>query len=188
MRALRLPAEAPARRHHLSPRASLARVDRAGKPIESSDPHECMRWHAMLAYIAVSAATSPAGRPHKFREKFGNWPPRATHTRPNHRQKSYRGSASTQYRLRQSPAESDYSMTIDAQALTQAANKLREALERARLAYLFSPGSYTMSAFQSCLAAAEAFDQHITELAYANSTEWLRKFPKIADAELSNVE
>src|SRR6185312_7971114 len=29
----------------------LARVDKNGRPIESSDPHEPMRWHAMLTFI-----------------------------------------------------------------------------------------------------------------------------------------
>jgi hypothetical protein len=78
---------------------------------------------------------------------------------------------------------------IDAKALTAAAEKLAEALKQARLAYLFCPSSYTMSAFQSCLAAAEAFDRRITELAFAHSAEWLRKLPKITEeAELDNVE
>jgi hypothetical protein len=29
------------------------------------------------------------------------------------------------------------------------------------------------------LAAAEAFDQYVDELAFAHSAEWLRKFPKV---------
>ena len=76
---------------------------------------------------------------------------------------------------------------IDAKALTLAANKLREAVDQTRLAYQFCPGSYTMSAFQACLAAAEAFDQYVDELAFAHSAEWLRKFPRIA-SEHQDVE
>jgi hypothetical protein len=76
---------------------------------------------------------------------------------------------------------------IDAKTLTVAANKLREAVDQTRLAYLFCPGSYSMSAFQACLAAAEAFDQYVDELAFARSAEWLRKFPKII-SEHQDVE
>jgi hypothetical protein len=76
---------------------------------------------------------------------------------------------------------------IDAKALTLAANKLREAVDQTRLAYQFCPGSYTMSAFQACLAAAEAFDQYVDELAFAHSAEWLRKFPRIV-GEHQDVE
>jgi len=36
--------------------------------------------------------------------------------------------------------------------------KVAEAVEQAGLAYQFSPGSYTMSALQSCLAAIAALD------------------------------
>jgi hypothetical protein len=70
------------------------------------------------------------------------------------------------------------SNTIDAKALTQATDEIREALRQTRLAYLFCPSSYTMSAFQACLAAAQAFDQYTGDLAFAHSAEWLRKFPK----------
>jgi len=77
---------------------------------------------------------------------------------------------------------------IDSKTLTQAADKLSEAVKQARLACQFCPGSYTCMALQACLAAARAFDQYVDELAYANSAEWLRQFPKISegsDAEQS---
>jgi len=76
--------------------------------------------------------------------------------------------------------------SIDSEALTEAAEQLAEALKHAKLAYQFSPGSYTWSALCKCLAAAKAFDQHVEELAFALSAEWLRQFPKIigdGDAE-----
>jgi hypothetical protein len=76
---------------------------------------------------------------------------------------------------------------IDAKALTLTANKLREAVDQTRFAYLFCPGSYTMSAFEACLAAADAFDRYVSELAFAHSAEWLRKFPKII-SEPDHVE
>ena len=79
------------------------------------------------------------------------------------------------------------SSLIDAKALTVAANKLCEAVDQTRFAYQFCPGSHTMSAFQACLAAAEAFDRHVNELAFAHSAEWLRKFPKVI-SEHQNVE
>jgi hypothetical protein len=79
------------------------------------------------------------------------------------------------------------SNSIDAKGLALAAYKLREAVDQTRLAYQFCPGSYTMSAFQACLAAAEALDQHVSELAFAHSAEWLRKFPKII-SEHQDVE
>ena len=77
---------------------------------------------------------------------------------------------------------------IASKALTQAANRLAEAVKQTKLAYQFSPGSYTCMALQACLAAASAFDQYVDELAYAHSAEWLRQFPKISegsDAEQS---
>jgi hypothetical protein len=70
---------------------------------------------------------------------------------------------------------------LDSKALTSAAEKIHEAIEQARLAYQFSPGSYTNSTFQACLDAGRAFDRHIAHLAYANSAEWLRKFPPIVE-------
>jgi hypothetical protein len=71
---------------------------------------------------------------------------------------------------------------IDSKALTDAAEKLAEAVKHVRLAYEFSPGSYTWTALETCLAAAKAFDEHVNELAFRESSEWLRKFPKIIEA------
>ena len=70
---------------------------------------------------------------------------------------------------------------IASKALTQAANRLAEAVKQTKLAYQFSPGSYTWSALCKCLAAARAFDQYVDELAFAHSAEWLRRFPKIIE-------
>jgi hypothetical protein len=70
---------------------------------------------------------------------------------------------------------------IDSKTLTQAADKLAEAVKHTKLAYQFCPGSYTWWAMCECLAAARAFDQHVEELAFALSAEWLRKFPKISE-------
>jgi DNA repair protein RadD len=53
----------------------LARVDGSGRPINSSDPHERMRWHAMLAHIAGERGYKAGWVSHKFKEKFGTWPP-----------------------------------------------------------------------------------------------------------------
>ena len=75
------------------------------------------------------------------------------------------------------------SISIDAKALTRAGDYLRVAVEQTRFAYQFGPSSYTMTAFQACLAAAEAFDRHVSELAFANSAEWLREFPKIIERD-----
>jgi hypothetical protein len=80
------------------------------------------------------------------------------------------------------------SKAINAQALTAAAEYIAEALRHARLAYQFSPGSYTRSTHQACLYAAEAFDRYISELAFAHSAAWLQRFPKIAPGEPSDVE
>jgi hypothetical protein len=70
---------------------------------------------------------------------------------------------------------------IDSKALTDAAEKLAKAVKHARLAYQFSPGSYTWTTLETCLAAAKAFDEHVNELAFRESAEWLRKFPRIAE-------
>jgi hypothetical protein len=75
----------------------------------------------------------------------------------------------------------DRGMSINSKALTKAAAQLAEAVKHARLAYQFSPGSYTCTTLQACLAAAKAFDRHVEELAFALSAEWLRKFPKIIE-------
>jgi superfamily II DNA or RNA helicase len=54
----------------------LARVDKNGRPIESSDPHERMRWCAMLTHIGMARHYKPGWAAYKFKEKFGFWPPR----------------------------------------------------------------------------------------------------------------
>src|SRR5262249_37495990 len=54
----------------------LARVDRNGDPIESSDPHERMRWCAMLTHIGLARHYKPGWAAYKFKEKFDFWPPR----------------------------------------------------------------------------------------------------------------
>ncbi len=79
------------------------------------------------------------------------------------------------------------SKAINAKALTKAAKSVAEAVRQSRAAYQFCPGSYTAATFQACLAAARAMDQHISELAFATSAEWLRNFPEIT-AEQDDVE
>jgi DNA repair protein RadD len=49
----------------------LARVDRTGKPIESSDPHERMRWLAMLIAIQQDRNRKPGWVHHSYVAKFG---------------------------------------------------------------------------------------------------------------------
>jgi DNA repair protein RadD len=54
---------------------SLALVDRqtrAAEPIR--DPHERMRWHAELSFIATQRGYRAGWVAHKFKEKFGTWP------------------------------------------------------------------------------------------------------------------
>jgi hypothetical protein len=51
------------------------------------------------------------------------------------------------------------------ETLDEARTKLREATDHTRLAYLFCCGAYTAAAFQAVLAATEALDQCIAELA-----------------------
>jgi superfamily II DNA or RNA helicase len=54
----------------------LARVNRqTGAAPSQNDPNERMRWHAMLAFIAVNHGYKPGWIAHKYREKFGTWPP-----------------------------------------------------------------------------------------------------------------
>jgi DNA repair protein RadD len=54
----------------------LGLVDRARRTAHGSrDPHEQMRWHAMLAHIANERGYKPGWIAHKFKEKFGHWPP-----------------------------------------------------------------------------------------------------------------
>jgi DNA repair protein RadD len=53
----------------------LARVDRnSGQPVQSSDPHERMRWHGMLTYIQQQNGHKPGWIYHKFKERFGTAP------------------------------------------------------------------------------------------------------------------
>jgi DNA repair protein RadD len=54
----------------------LVRVDRKDRKAKaSSDPNEQMRWHAMLAYIADERGCKTGWVAHRFKEKFGHWPP-----------------------------------------------------------------------------------------------------------------
>ena len=75
------------------------------------------------------------------------------------------------------------SKAISLKELIEAAAQMREAVKHARLAYQFCPGSYTMSALQACVAAGEALDQYVDNLAFALSANWLRKFPKIVESD-----
>jgi DNA repair protein RadD len=53
----------------------LVAVDRNScRPIESSDPHVRMRWHAMLAHIGNERGYKPGWASYKFKERFGMWP------------------------------------------------------------------------------------------------------------------
>jgi hypothetical protein len=72
-------------------------------------------------------------------------------------------------------------ISIDAKVLTAAAEKMAEAVKQARLAYQFGANAYTFAALEASLKAAKALDQHISELAFAHSAEWLRKLPKIVE-------
>jgi DNA repair protein RadD len=60
----------------------LARIDRNNRPIESSDPNERMKWHAMLRHYAIQKQYKQGWVGHKYKEKFGNWPPAPTHAIP----------------------------------------------------------------------------------------------------------
>jgi hypothetical protein len=54
----------------------LALVDRNSRTVRaSSDPHERMRWMAELTYICQQRQYNPGWARHKYREKFGDWPP-----------------------------------------------------------------------------------------------------------------
>jgi hypothetical protein len=76
---------------------------------------------------------------------------------------------------------------IDSKTLTEASDKIAEAMKESQLAYQFSPSSYTFMAMQACLAAAKAVDEHVAELASMHSAEWLRRFPKIIGGDDVNV-
>ena len=47
-----------------------------------SDPHDQMHWHAMLVHIAIQRGHKPGWAAHKFKEKFGFWPPRGVRPLP----------------------------------------------------------------------------------------------------------
>jgi DNA repair protein RadD len=53
----------------------LARVDRNGRPIKTSDPNERMRFHAMLKFIQQQRGRHPGWVFHSYRAKFGSEPP-----------------------------------------------------------------------------------------------------------------
>lgn len=52
----------------------LARVERSGI-VQSSDPNNRMRWYAELVCIAQARGYKPGWADHKYKEKFGGWPP-----------------------------------------------------------------------------------------------------------------
>jgi DNA repair protein RadD len=55
---------------------NLGLVNRARRTAHASrDPHEQMRWHGMLTHIASERGYKPGWAAHKFKEKFGFWPP-----------------------------------------------------------------------------------------------------------------
>jgi DNA repair protein RadD len=54
----------------------LALVDRKSRSAQAiSDPGERMRWLGMLAHIAKERGYKPGWAAHKYKEKFGTWPP-----------------------------------------------------------------------------------------------------------------
>src|SRR5262249_10927266 len=53
----------------------LARRGRKGRPIESSDPHEKMKWLAMLYFIQRQKGYRQGWARINYRKKFGVWPP-----------------------------------------------------------------------------------------------------------------
>ena len=57
-------------------KGDLALVDRQRRAATiHSDPAERMRWHGMLTHIAMKRGYRSGWIAHKFREKFGTWPP-----------------------------------------------------------------------------------------------------------------
>jgi hypothetical protein len=76
---------------------------------------------------------------------------------------------------------------INSKTLTEASDKIAEAMKQSQLAYQFCPGSYTAMTMDACLAAAKALDKLVAELAFTRSAEWLRKFPKIMSDDGDNV-
>ena len=55
----------------------LARVRkvRNGTAQSAYDPHVRMQWHSMLAHIAAERGYKRGWAAHKYKEKFGCWPP-----------------------------------------------------------------------------------------------------------------
>jgi superfamily II DNA or RNA helicase len=54
----------------------LARINKNSRSAASAyDPNERMRWHAELTYIAAERGYRPGWAAHKYKEKFGTWPP-----------------------------------------------------------------------------------------------------------------
>ena len=73
---LRVPAAATAARccHYVD--GDLGLVDRsAGVKADVNDPAVRDAWHAMLTYIASERDYKPGWVAHKYKEKFGTWPP-----------------------------------------------------------------------------------------------------------------
>ena len=52
----------------------LTRVDQSGRPVESSDPNERIRWYAELIWIEQERGYKPGWAWHKYRERFGASP------------------------------------------------------------------------------------------------------------------
>jgi DNA repair protein RadD len=60
----------------------LARIDATGRPIETSDPHEKMRWFAELkSFERPIGRYSPGFAKANYKAKFGHWPP-SDHIKP----------------------------------------------------------------------------------------------------------
>ena len=54
----------------------LGLVDRTKRTVHAAnDPHERMRWHAMLAHIEIERGYKRGFAACKYKEKFGHWPP-----------------------------------------------------------------------------------------------------------------
>jgi DNA repair protein RadD len=54
----------------------LARLNKQTRAADSMvDPNARVRWHSMLTWIAAERGYKPGWTAHKFKEKFGEWPP-----------------------------------------------------------------------------------------------------------------
>jgi DNA repair protein RadD len=54
----------------------LARLNKTSRVADSMvDPNMRMRWHGMLTHIANARGYKPGWAVHKYKEKFGAWPP-----------------------------------------------------------------------------------------------------------------